>query len=201
MVLARVVPTSCDSIVATYNSHCLGMSSLQDLGNCLSKNLDKSSTEQCNLDYNKYLKQVEMSKDKLVAKDDSTKQFVLFNKQPIMTPVQVEMKISGIRNRCKLVKRGFGRVGKQLWSNLVSLLNFSIQFIHWIIYLSLALMYAVPALVLTTVLTFPFIVSREYFSRFGCMLGNMMEFFMKYTKYIAPWNVWRSRVGGSINSM
>ena len=184
----RVVPQSCDFIIIVHNEKCLGKSSYEELGECMKKYLSKSSTKHCYSEYTSYLEELNNNiDDTLTAKQDGQQISFLAN-SPVLTPVEIEKKIAGLNSECRISKRGFSDGAKQAWSNIAELLHFSIRFLHWVIYLSLGLIYAVPALILSSIITLPFIVSKNYFERFGCLLGNMMEFFVRYTRYIAPWN-------------
>eukprot|EP00834_Sanchytrium_tribonematis_P003053 NODE_108_length_18904_cov_0.654826.p11 type:complete len:206 gc:universal NODE_108_length_18904_cov_0.654826:4112-3495(-) len=191
----KLFPSSCSFLVTKHNEKCLGQNSTQQLAICMSTGLTNSTTRECYDDYQKYLNQVANSTEKFVSEKIPVDNDSFFLKsEPVLTPAEIDQKVGEFnRDRCTLNKRGFMNGIKVAWRNISMLLYYSLQFIHWLVYITLGLVYAAFAFFASAIIESRFIVSKEFFERFGCLFNSMMDFFVKKTSWIAPWTYWSNK--------
>eukprot|EP00835_Amoeboradix_gromovi_P004641 NODE_373_length_9849_cov_0.356205.p5 type:complete len:199 gc:universal NODE_373_length_9849_cov_0.356205:5716-6312(+) len=185
---ARVVPKSCDQIVIVHNKHCLGQSSVDSLGECMKTHLSNLDLKSCATEYNVYLGNIDLPEGVgEYTLENNGKQVSYLVGKPVDTPELVEIKMAELESKCPLQKRGFGSAIKQVGKNIYDILNFSVHFIHWIIYFALVIVYAVPVVAVSILVTIPYLVTQSYFQKFGCVVGFFANKFELVTRPIEPW--------------
>eukprot|EP00835_Amoeboradix_gromovi_P004642 NODE_373_length_9849_cov_0.356205.p6 type:complete len:196 gc:universal NODE_373_length_9849_cov_0.356205:6947-7534(+) len=180
---ALLFPKSCDQIIHTYNRHCLGEPNHQQLARCFISYVTQFDLHDCKEEYNDYLQKLNMSTEKYIAREGAVS-FSMLGSEPVLYPSQVEVKLLELQNQCRIHKRDFA----QFVRNSYVLLYFALQAIHILIYFCLAVVYTIPATFLSLAAVIPFMASKDYLIKLGCVMNYFTDKFLDATTAIAPWN-------------